>query len=200
MSTSSDCLLSGLSIQSSDADALSTASSNPINFVDQLNRVNEFFKPENLAKQKIKYEGEIGLLVIDAQIKFCDPEGKRGNQETKRISERIQSLMSEFRKINILIYAVYFSREEIEDPEKIDFYQFKPDLEDKLIRKTADSAFRGSSIKEVLKEDKKKLLLACGFNASACVRSTVLDAKESGFDVCVLEDLTGNDQWNGKYA
>jgi len=165
-------------------------------FKQQLEKVSKFFKPENLARQKIKYKGEIALLVIDVQRRFCDPEeSSRGNTQTKKISERIQSLAPKFRKAGIPVYAVYFSREELQAPE-IDFYKFTPHPDDKLVAKHMDSAFNGSNIKKILKRDKRKLLLACGFNLSACVLRTVIDARKAGFDVCLLRDLTGNDNPN----
>src|SRR5690606_13168265 len=94
-------------------------------------------------------------------------------------------------------YVIYFSYKE-KEPEKIDFYLFKPDKEDVLIAKNADSAFEGSDIKKILEEHKRTTLLACGFNLNACVYSTVMDARKNGFDVCVLRDLTGNDNENDR--
>jgi nicotinamidase-related amidase len=164
-------------------------------FKEQLEKVSDFFKPENLAGKKIKYKGEVALLVIDVQKQFCDPKGERGNNQTRKISERIESLSSEFRKAGIPVYAVYFSYRELPISE-IDFYKFTPQPDDKLVAKYMDSAFSGSDIKKTLKKDKRKLLLTCGFNLSACVMSTVLDARKAGFDVCLLRDLSGNDKKN----
>ena len=162
----------------------------------QLDKVFTFFKPENLAAQTIKYEGEVALLVIDVQKEYCDPQGSRGTAETAEISKRIQSLAPEFRKAGIPVYAVYFSRKEKKDASEIDFYEFTPQPDDVLVAKNRNSAFEGSNIKELLEKDKKKLLLICGFNLNACVRSTVLDARKAGFEVCLLRDLTGNDNNN----
>ena len=162
----------------------------------------DFFEPENLAGITINYDGkvfnydEIALLVIDVQEEFCDPKHreKRGTKHTVEVSERIQSIVPKFRKANIPVYAIYYSENKIKDLSKIDFFKFTPASNDTLIRKTADSAFRGSNIKNILQEDKKKLLLTCGFNLNACVKRTVTDAKEHGFEVCLLDDLTGNDE------
>lgn len=169
-------------------------------FQQLLADVSAFFQPENLAKQYIKYEGEVALVVIDVQKEYCDPKGRRGNPETEAVSERIQSLIPEFRKAGIPVYAVYFSCEEKSKPEEIDFYKFSPEPDDTLVRKNRDSAFKGSNIREILRRDNRKLLLTCGFNLSACVASTVQDARSEGFDVCLLHDLTGNDNENPRDA
>lgn len=162
-----------------------------------LKQTTEFFAPENLATLLLKYEGEVALLVIDVQKQFCDPRTCRGNRETKAISHRIKSLVPEFRKLAIPVYAVYYSAASPSSDLKLDFYQFKPSATDTLILKHTDSAFASSNIKDILKKDNKKLLLVCGFNRSACVKSTVEDACQQGFKVCLLNDLIGNDNHNG---
>jgi len=168
----------------------------------QIEKTSKSLTSKELKNMTITYDGEvfkydeIALLVIDVQEEFCDPKHKekRGNEDTVRISERIQSIIPEFRKASIPIYAVYFSYTEIKDKSKIDFFKFKPLKSDILVRKTTDSAFQGSNIDELLKKKKKRLLLTCGFNLNACVERTVKDATERGFKVCVLEDLSGNGQ------
>ncbi|MCE9507433.1 MAG: cysteine hydrolase [Alphaproteobacteria bacterium] len=160
---------------------------------EQLEKVSAFLRPENLAQQTLKYDGEVALLVIDVQKMFCDPEGRYGNAETEQVSKRIQSLVPEFRKAGIPVYAVYVAFEP-KDISEVDFYEFSPHQDDVPVRKVETSAFKGSDIKEILQRDKRKLLLTCGFNLNACVRETVEDARDAGFDVCVLRDLTGNNK------
>lgn len=169
-------------------------------FRQKLAQARAFFSKENLEKTPVKYEpkpGETALLVIDVQEEFCDPKQGRGNRETRQVSKKIKDLIPEFRKAGIPTYVIYFSYTE-KQPDKIDFYMFKPDKEDVLIAKDADSAFQGSDIKKILDEHKRTKLLACGFNLNACVYSTVMDARRNGFDVCVLRDLTGNDNENDR--
>lgn len=160
---------------------------------EQLEKVSAFFTPENLAQQTIQYDGEIALLVIDVQKTFCDPKENLGNAETVAVSKRIQSIVPEFRKAGIPVYAVYVSFEP-KDISEVDFYEFTPHPTDVPVRKVDTSAFRGSNIQEILQKDKRKLLLTCGFNLNACVRQTVEDAAQAGFEVCVLRDLTGNNK------
>jgi nicotinamidase-related amidase len=167
-------------------------------FRQKLAKAREFFTPASLEKTPIKYEpqpGELALLVIDVQEEFCDPKQGRGNSETTEVSKRIKSLIPEFRKAGVPTYVIYFSYQD-KKPHEIDFYMFFPDKQDVLIAKNADSAFEGSDIRKVLDEHKRTTLLACGFNLNACVYSTVMDARRNGFDVCVMRDLTGNDNCN----
>lgn len=169
-------------------------------FKRRLAQMQAFFAKENLERTPVKYEpkpGETALLVIDVQEEFCDPNKGRGNRETRQVSKKIKDLIPEFRKAGIPTYVIYFSYTE-KQPDKIDFYMFKPDKTDVLIAKDADSAFQGSDIKKILDEHKRTKLLACGFNLNACVYSTVMDARRNGFDVCVLRDLTGNDNENDR--
>lgn len=159
-----------------------------------LKQAAKFFDPENLADLLIKYEGEIGLLVIDVQKIFCDPQQTvdfdgqilGGNADTQAASQRIASLVPQFRKAGIPVYAVYYAVE----GEYIDCYKYTPTGQDKIVLKNACSAFAGGNIKDVLDEDHRKLLLTCGFNFSACVYSTVDDARSAGFEVCVMDDIT----------
>lgn len=169
-------------------------------FKKRLAQVQAFFAKEKVDPAPVKYEpkpGETALLVIDVQEEFCDPKKGRGNRETRQVSKKIKDLIPEFRKAGIPTYVIYFSYVE-KQPDKIDFYMFQPDKEDVLIAKDADSAFEGSNIKKILEEHKRTKLLACGFNLNACVYSTVMDARKNGFDVCVLRDLTGNDNENDR--
>jgi len=141
------------------------------------------------------------LLVVDVQKEYCDPEAwqRRGSKETEVVSERIQSLVPEFRKASVPVYAVYFSLQGAKPASEVDFYKFMPDDKDTLIAKSTNSAFKSSNIKEILEKEHKKLLLICGFNQAACVRETVLDARKAGFEVCLLDDLAGNDRLTSYY-
>ena len=138
---------------------------------------------------------DLALLVIDVQSQFCDPKNHRGNTHTERTAERIKRMIPEFRKACVPVYVIYFSRDE-KPIDKIDFYQFAPEKSDIIVRKTADSAFQGSMIGDILSAHRRKKILACGFNLGACVMRTVLDAKKEGYDVQVLRDLSENDNEN----
>lgn len=166
--------------------------------VEQLRRTFAFFAPANLARLNVHYappEGDTAVVIIDVQKKFCDPRGRRGNQKTQEISERIQKLAPAFRAAGVPTYVVYFAR-----PAwlggRARFYKFRPEKGDIKVRKYTDSAFDSGKLKDLLKSHGRKNLLVCGFNASACVYRTARDAKLNGFNVTLMEDLTGNDNRN----
>ena len=163
---------------------------------EQIGRTREFLKQENLSKLILKYEGEIALLVVDVQKEFCDPQDphRRGTPETVKVSERIQSLVPAFRDANIPVYAVYYSADGEKPADEIDFFKFTPEEGDTLVAKSTDSAFRSGNLKDLLTQRNHGLLLACGFNQAACLKETVIDARYAGFEVCLLEDLVGNDR------
>lgn len=177
-----------------------------MSFWDQLKRVRNFLTQKNLEQTPITYEPapedvqlprDLALLVIDVQQEFCDPNGKRGNDETREVSQRIKNLVPEFRKAGIPVYVVYFSKE-VKRVEDIDFYEFRPEKSDFVIPKSEDSAFDGSSIHKILARHGRKSLLTCGFNLNACIFDTVMDARSKGYDVRLLRDLTGNDNDNDR--
>lgn len=133
--------------------------------------------------------GDLALLVIDVQQRYCDC--KTSYCATAQTDERaglIQSIVPEFRKAGVPVYAVHFSMED----EVSDFYKFKPEPEDTLVRKSTMSAFKSGSAKQVLKEDDRKVLIVCGVYTSQCVKNTVLDAVFWGYKVCLLEDMTAD--------
>jgi nicotinamidase-related amidase len=141
---------------------------------------------------------DLAVLVIDVQRQFCDPEHEegRGNQETVEASERIAAAIPKFRSAGIPVYAVYFDTTMNRHPDLVDWYKFRPAYSDTMVPKNNMSAFKSSCIEELLLEKGHKTLLACGFNRSACVAETLIDARSRGFNVIVLPDLTGNDRVN----
>ncbi|HTK84160.1 MAG TPA: isochorismatase family cysteine hydrolase, partial [Patescibacteria group bacterium] len=142
--------------------------------------------------------GELAVLVIDVQQEFCDPSHRerRGNRRTVKISDRIASMMPAFRAAGIPVYAIYFDSSKRLRVRDVDWYKFRPEAGDICVAKNADSAFDGSDIKKILERNGHKTLLACGFNRSACVGKTVVDASIEGFNVLLLSDLVGNDNNN----
>lgn len=173
-------------------------------FFDRFKRTREFLNQDNLEQTPISYSPapgdielprDLALLVIDVQKEFCDPNGSRGNKETREVSQRIKNLVPEFRKAGIPVYVIYFA-EQAKKVKDIDFYEFRPEKGDFIVAKNDDSAFQGSHIGKMLEKHGRKMLLACGFNLNACVFNTVMDARSKGYGVHLLRDLTGNDDHN----
>jgi nicotinamidase-related amidase len=135
------------------------------------------------------------LLVIDVQKEFCDPADKQGcgNAETAIVSGRIRDAVPAFRELEIPVYIFYVP---FEGAKKAHLYKLKRRRGDTVIAKRANSAFTGGNLKDILERDGRESLLVCGFNQVACIKETVTAACSLGFQVCLMEDLTGN----GKYT
>lgn len=146
---------------------------------------------------------DLAILVIDVQKEFCAPDhrSRRGNKETAAVSERIAATIPQFRLAGIPVYAIYFDTSVEQNPANVDWYKFRPEPGDIPVAKDRDSAFRGSNIEKLLKKNGHRTLLACGFNRSACVASTILDARSKDFNVILMFDLTGDesDEDNGRW-
>lgn len=135
---------------------------------------------------------DVALLVIDVQKAFCDPRGSRGTRETADISERIASIVPEFRKAGVAVYAIYFDSSMCRNVSQVDWFKFTPANTDIPVAKNDDSAFAGSNIASLLRQNHHHKLIACGFNLSFCVKDTILDAREEGFEVALMRDLSTN--------
>ena len=137
-------------------------------------------------------------VAIDVQTLFCSSRFE-GSPQTERIADRIGRISNAFRKVGIPTYWVYSFWKPLRKyrPEECcyGFYNVKPDAAggDRTIPKNDTSAFAGGRIERILRATGKKRLIVTGFNTSACVEKTVLDAlSRQGFSVFVLTDCTDN--------
>ena len=139
---------------------------------------------------------ETALLIVDVQKKFCEPWILRGTDKTDVIAKKIGKLAPAFRKAGVQIYAVRVEQtgspfEKIDD---YDFHHFRPSVKDIVVTKRNGSAFDGTDMDAFLKKTGKKNVLVWGFNLCACVYSTAVDGAKNGYNVSVIEDLSGNDR------
>lgn len=146
---------------------------------------------------------ETAVLLIDVQEQFCAPnrdimDNNYGNAATVRTAKAIADIAPAFRAASLKLYPVFFS-EEKRTKEQIDFYRFKPEPNDQIIRKDQDSAFYRSRLDALLKKNGVKNLIVCGFNMAACVNDTVIDACQLGYNVSVVRNLVGNDTENERW-
>jgi nicotinamidase-related amidase len=139
------------------------------------------------------------FLVVDVQARFCDPNGARGNYETNLISTRIQKLTPAFRKTGASLYAIFYSGLSKPKEEDADFFKFKPEAGDILIPKKSDSAFTNKKLQKCLKKNGTKTVFVLGVNFNACVCATARAAKQRGYQVYIVDNLTGNDN-NNNYS
>lgn len=145
------------------------------------------------------------LLVIDVQRRYADPDFKeRGSLKTHRVAHKITQFLPIMRNLGIPIYFAYLYRQGHDeapgDPENCcgGFHLVRPASGDQLVPKTGASSFTSSDMPERLLHAGHRHLIMVGFNSSACIRHSALDAKKQGFDVTVLKDLVENDVDNNR--
>ena len=145
------------------------------------------------------------MLVMDVQRRYSDPDMARGNKTTDKTASKIAELVPLFRQAGIDIYYTYTPVSVAGHSEDINtaefgFHRFKPDATtDTAVPKTSNSAFQGSNINTLLRQNGIKHLLICGFNLSACVKDTAMDAHDYKYDVTLIKDLTANDNYNASF-
>lgn len=135
-------------------------------------------------------------VIIDVQKEFCDPfHGMRGTFRTHRKASKIARIKPAFARAGVRTVVVYFG-EEHEGLEEAcgGFHKITIDENDILVKKNRDSAFEGSNIEEILKQHGIDTLFISGFNARACVRSTVLDGLQRHFNIALMADCIGQDK------
>lgn len=135
--------------------------------------------------------GDTALLVIDVQDEFCNPIREKGTRFTHNTAQRIANMIEEFRAEGVRIYSFYYR---LPHEKGIDPYLYEPQGKDMVFRKTCDSAFQGTSIERLMNDANVKTVITCGFNLSACVYETVLDARKCKFDTIVVSDLVADGQ------
>lgn len=170
--------------------------------LEKIKSVADFLEEENLRRTPLRYAAAPGdvvlptdfaLLVVDVQKEFCDATTGSGTPETEAVAKRIAELVPEFRAAGVPVYLVYLAQNE-KKPQDIDFHQVTPAPGDTLVQKWANSAFENRKLAPQLNSPRRKTLLLCGFNLSACIPDTGIAARKEGFDVWVMPDLCGNDR------
>jgi nicotinamidase-related amidase len=160
----------------------------------------------------IPTKGTMAHVIVDVQRAFCDPEYDwRGTKETVATAKHISRIAAAFRKHNIPTYIVYMTHG---DPAEIacgGFHEFQPEPSDILMPKKTISAFESGPLRNELLYNKNchqnagyerhiDTILLSGFNASACVRETAIDARAYDFDTYVMKDCVGNDLLNESFG
>lgn len=132
---------------------------------------------------------DTALLIFNPQKKFSDPSFGAGTLATQETAKRICRLTQEFRKAGVPVIVLYTA-----DAEKNAFFnKYKSVTGDTVIGKKTPSGFLGTQLDDVLKRSARKNLLIAGFPLSQDVFINVIEARQKGYDVSLVSDLTGND-------
>jgi nicotinamidase-related amidase len=132
------------------------------------------------------------LLLIDIQKAFDDPSwGKRNNPGAEQEAAR---LLEHWRNRGLPVIHVQHTSQ---SKESLFFtgstgHQFKeeakPAAGERIIQKSVNSAFIGTSLETMLKELKSTELIAAGLTTPHCVSTTVRMAANLGFKVWLPMD------------
>lgn len=66
------------------------------------------------------------------------------------------------------------------------------------LEKLTFSSYNDKNIKEIIDQQNKKNIIICGIEAHICVLQTVIDCKEAGYQVIVVEDCISSRKENDK--
>ena len=154
-----------------------------------------------------KIKQETAHIIIDAQRYFADPAYRHnphypeypqggGDEITDAASDRIATLVPKFKEAGLQTGWVYFRNMPDQNEDTYGgFHKVSPDKDTDLFAgKSTTSPFedKDSHFKETLVNNGVKNIIVSGFNTSACLYKTVLDALDEGFNVCVMLDMTEN--------
>jgi nicotinamidase-related amidase len=153
-----------------------------------------------------------GLLVVDLTRGFTEPSFATGADLTATV-EAANALLAAARprSVPVIFTAIAYSEAEINGSsvawlakahglrglvEGTDAVALDPRLarrpEDLVVAKKGASAFFGTHVAAALAAQGVDTLVVCGATTSGCVRATVVDAVQSGFNVLVPEQAVGD--------
>lgn len=136
----------------------------------------------------------MGLLLIDVQNGFNDPYwGQPASEEAKK---NISKILNYFRQKNRPVYHAQHLSQNPKSPLKpgqsgVDFMDFaKPILGERVFQKHAHSAFIGTLLEPILRQEKIHTLAIVGITVDHCVSTTARMAANLGFEVIIVADAT----------
>lgn len=142
-------------------------------------------------------------LVIDVQKEFCAAGSSWGTPRTENVAQRIAYITPDIQSAGAYtVFVCYPSTDSDEETSSdADLHlidHIKPDI---TYIKDTDSAFRsGHGLANTLRKEKITSLILSGFNITACVGLTAIDAIKEGFEVYVLRDCVANGAaWGNLY-
>lgn len=134
------------------------------------------------------------LLVIDVQRGFNAPSW--GRRDTPQAESNISKILKIFRNSELAIYHVQHLSQSPDSPLRasqpgVDFMDFaQPILGERIFQKHVNSAFIGTHLEEVLRNDEIQSLVIVGISVDHCVSTTARMAANLGFSVFVISDAT----------
>ncbi len=166
-----------------------------------------YISPHRSAQHKFS-PADAALLVIDMQRYFLKESSHAHLPEAERIVDNVRSIIDSCREASVpVVFTRHAHREGEElgtmgrwwadtivdgtDMSMID-ERFEPLRSEKVIRKTAYSAFVGTNLQRILRAKKVSQILITGVQTHLCCESTAREAFMSGFDVFLVVDATAS--------
>jgi nicotinamidase-related amidase len=134
------------------------------------------------------------LLVIDYQEGFHDP--KWGARNLPQAEENASRVLRHFRQNSFPVYHVRHLSRNPNSPLRpgqpgVDFIEgVKPAPGERIFQKHVNSAFIGTNLEAVLRQNEIETLVIFGIAVDHCVSTTTRMAANLGFHVFVVADAT----------
>jgi nicotinamidase-related amidase len=147
------------------------------------------------------FSKEATLIIVDVQKGFDDPKwGKRNNLEAEN---NIVKILTAWRKTQRPIFHIQHLSCEPNSPLKPDaagceFKEIvKPLPHELVIQKQVNSAFIGTNLEAILREQGCTTLVIVGLTTNHCVSTTARMAGNLGFKTYVISDATATFERTG---
>ena len=149
------------------------------------------------------------LLLVDLQEDFLNHSSLEPNKE--EIVERSNYLLQECRRLSIPVIHI-LTTVQLKPDNRMPHWQIKdrrlcvkntvghsspPELspiisKELIVNKTFFSGFQSADLEFYLQKQKIDTLIIAGIYLHGCIRSTVLDAYQKGYQILIAEDATGS--------
>jgi nicotinamidase-related amidase len=151
-----------------------------------------------------------GLVVVDLSRGFTDPSFPTGADLTSQVTGTAQLIDAMHARSLPVLFTVIAFQENLRDAgawltkfpgarglvEGTPASELDPRLpvapEDTVLVKKAPSAFFGTSLAAMLTAEAVDTVIVCGATTSGCVRASVVDSVQHGFQTLVVRDCVGD--------
>lgn len=153
--------------------------------------------------------GKQAVLVIDVVRDFTDPTGKVPHPQAADIVPRIDAFVAEARQRGaVIIWVIDFHREgkvdweldnvRVHCQEGTPGVELAPPLapkpEDYVLHKRRYSAFVGTDLDLILRDNRIDTVVLTGTKTNVCIRATAQDAFEHNYRVIVPRECVSTDK------
>lgn len=156
---------------------------------------------------RVGFGGHPGLLVVDMNTAFVDPEYPFSTEQGPAVSERIAELLAVFREAGLPVVFTTVARTSttaergrwkvkaltespiLKRPEAYEvWHELAPRDDEPVLSKVYPSAFFGTTLSSVFNYHGVDTVVVTGTVTSGCVRATCLDAFNLNYRVIVPEE------------